>query len=55
MKSMIEGAVSSKEPQEDKLDDFGVPKIVVIGVGGAGCNCVNRIAHMGIQGAIGSH
>ncbi len=52
MKSMVEGAIEARtKTEEDKLDDFGTPKIIVIGVGGAGCNCVNRIAHMGVQGA----
>lgn len=52
MKSMVEGAIEARaKNEEDKLDDFGTPKIIVIGVGGAGCNCVNRIAHMGVQGA----
>jgi cell division protein FtsZ len=36
---------------EDKLEEFGSPKIMVIGIGGAGCNAVNRIANMGISGA----
>ncbi len=49
---MVEGAIEARtKTEEDKLDDFGTPKIIVIGVGGAGCNCVNRIAHMGVQGA----
>lgn len=52
MKSMVEGAIEARtKNEEDKLDDFGTPKIMVIGIGGAGCNCVNRIAHMGVQGA----
>jgi cell division protein FtsZ len=49
---MIEGAVkASRESKDDKIDDFGTPKIVVIGTGGAGCNTVNRIASMGVKGA----
>ncbi|MBU1931029.1 cell division protein FtsZ [Candidatus Micrarchaeota archaeon] len=51
MKSMVEGAVASRETEDDKLEEFGTPKILVVGVGGAGCNCVNRIATMGIRGA----
>ncbi|MBN2127200.1 MAG: cell division protein FtsZ [Candidatus Diapherotrites archaeon] len=37
---------------EDRLEEFGTPKIMVIGAGGAGCNAVNRIANMGISGAM---
>ncbi|MFA5358107.1 MAG: cell division protein FtsZ [archaeon] len=53
MKSIIENAIGGKSPKvfEDKLEEFGTPKIMVIGVGGAGCNAVNRIADMGVSGA----
>ena len=37
--------------EDSKLDEFGAPKIMVIGVGGAGCNAANRLANMGISGA----
>ncbi len=48
MKSIISDAVQAKQQMEsDKLDDFGTPKIMVVGVGGAGCNTVNRLANMG--------
>jgi len=33
------------------MEEFGTPKIMVIGCGGAGCNAVNRIANMNIAGA----
>ncbi len=51
MKSIIEGAVTGKAKVEEKLEEFGQPKIMVIGVGGGGSNAVNRIANMGIAGA----
>ena len=52
MKSIIEGAIrTDSEKVEDKLEEFGSPKIMVIGAGGAGCNAVNRLANMGITGA----
>jgi len=52
MKSIIEGAIKTdSEKVEDKLEEFGTPKIMVIGAGGAGCNAVNRLANMGITGA----
>jgi cell division protein FtsZ len=53
LKTLIESAVtkSAKATEDDKIEEFGTPKIMVIGVGGAGCNAVNRIANMGIAGA----
>ncbi|MBN2067779.1 MAG: cell division protein FtsZ [Candidatus Diapherotrites archaeon] len=42
---------SSSRTQDDKIEEFGTPKIMVVGVGGAGCNGVNRLANMGISGA----
>ncbi len=53
MKSLIEEAVGDQgsKDSEDKLSEFGTPKIMVIGAGGAGCNAVNRIANMGVSGA----
>lgn len=52
MKSIIENAVTTTtEKKEDKLEEFGAPKIMVVGAGGAGCNAVNRLANMSIAGA----
>lgn len=53
MKSLIENAVQKfgAAKEEDKLEDFSSPKIMVVGTGGAGCNAVNRLAGMGISGA----
>ncbi len=53
MKSLIENAVTKAgaAKEEDKLEDFSSPKIMVVGAGGAGCNAVNRLAGMGISGA----
>lgn len=51
MKSIVEGAVQNKVKVEEKLEEFGAPKIMVIGIGGGGSNAVNRIAKMGISGA----
>ena len=52
MKSIVENAVSKGDSKvEDKMEEFGAPKIMVIGAGGAGCNAVNRLANMGISGA----
>ncbi len=52
MKSIVEGARDKATPAADeRLEDFGSPKIMVIGCGGAGSNAVNRLANMGITGA----
>ncbi len=54
MRSMIDDAVKEgKQRSADnaQMDDFSVPKIMVIGAGGAGCNAVNRLASMNISGA----
>ncbi|MCR4335873.1 MAG: cell division protein FtsZ [archaeon] len=52
MKSIVENAITSENNKtEDRLEEFGTPKIMVIGAGGAGCNAVNRLANMGISGA----
>ena len=51
MKSIVEEAMHKTAKVEDKLEEFGAPKIMVIGAGGAGCNAVNRLANMGITGA----
>lgn len=34
------------------LEDDGMPKIVVAGVGGAGCNTINRLMRMGVKGTM---
>ncbi len=53
MKSIVENAVNTAaEKKDDKLEEFGTPKIMVIGAGGAGCNAVNRLANMGVAGAM---
>src|SRR3989344_1274978 len=52
MKSMVESVVTAtSEKREERSDEFGTPKIMVIGTGGAGCNAVNRLANMNIAGA----
>jgi len=51
MKSIIDDATSKNEKIEDRLEEFGSPKIMVVGAGGAGCNAVNRLANMGVTGA----
>ena len=53
MKSIIESATKRTTAIEEAKDfeEFGMPKIMVVGVGGAGCNAIDRISRMGIKGA----
>jgi len=54
IKSAKEGTTDSIEKEETKAkddDEFHTVRISVIGVGGAGCNCINRIANSGIKSA----
>ena len=52
VKSLISSAVHTDQKVENsKIEEFDAPKIMVIGCGGAGCNAVNRLAKMSIQGA----
>lgn len=54
MKSLVNNAVSAKSNSNadySKDGEFAAPKIMVIGVGGAGNNSVNRISAMGVAGA----
>jgi len=51
MKSIIENVVEKAKTNEDTLEEFGTPKIMVVGAGGGGCNTINRLANMGIAGA----
>ena len=32
-------------------DDFGIPRILIVGCGGAGGNTINRLKRMGLMGA----
>mgnify|MGYP001216118980 CR=1 FL=1 len=50
MDSLVREALS-KKADETKQELFETPRIVVGGVGGGGCNTVNRLARMGIRGA----
>jgi len=52
LKSLISSAVHTEQKSDNsKIQEFDTPKIMVIGCGGAGCNAVNRLAKMHIQGA----
>ncbi len=51
VKSLVEDALRKNVPTAQPVEEFGQPRIVVVGVGGAGNNIVNRIAQMGVKGA----
>ncbi len=51
MKSFIAKAQEfSRVEERFKEEDFFVPKIVVVGVGGSGCNTVDRLMNVGLNG-----
>jgi cell division protein FtsZ len=50
MDSLVKDALSHRA-DETKTELFETPRIVVAGVGGGGCNTINRLARMGIRGA----
>ncbi len=54
MKSLVSTAMSSStktQNAEANDEEFSAPRIMVIGCGGAGCNCTNRLSKMNISGA----
>ena len=60
MQSIVQDAMkfSEKEKEyrknsslDDEFDEFGQPRIMIIGCGGAGNNTVNRLYNIGIEGA----
>ena len=60
MQSIVQEAMkfSEKEKEyrknsssEEELEDFGQPRIMIVGCGGAGNNTVNRLYNIGIEGA----
>jgi cell division protein FtsZ len=55
MKTMVKNSVGvgvkEKTMAQEDVEEFGAPKIMVIGAGGAGCNSISRIAEMGVSGA----
>jgi cell division protein FtsZ len=50
METLIKNAISVKYEKID-YNEFGLPKIFVVGVGGAGCNSISRLSKLGIEGA----
>ncbi len=52
MQSLIGAAVGYTQDKEIKeFENFGEPKIVIVGCGGAGGNTVNRLHKIGVKGA----
>jgi len=51
--SALENAEAEKRDMDDVADDedFGDPRIVIVGAGGAGNNTVNRLYNIGVDGA----
>jgi Cell division GTPase len=50
----LENAEAEKRSLNDQMDeddDFGEPRIVIVGAGGAGNNTVNRLYNLGVNGA----
>jgi cell division protein FtsZ len=56
MQDIVESALENAELEkqrrdETELEEFGDPRIVVVGCGGAGNNTVNRLYNIGVEGA----
>ena len=59
MQSIVEEALRRCEmekqrpqvPQSDEEEEFGAPRILIIGCGGAGNNTINRLYNIGVEGA----
>ncbi len=53
MQDIVEDALrhAEEEERETNVEEFGDPRIVVVGCGGAGNNTVNRLYNMGVNGA----
>jgi len=59
MDDIVQDAVENKEQEDRKSNvdtatddnDFGEPRIVVVGCGGAGNNTINRLYNIGVDGA----
>ncbi len=61
MESFVQDALKMAEKEQqmkkvaagagEDMDDFGTPKIVVVGCGGGGNNTVNRLYNIGVAGA----
>ncbi len=51
MEDIVQEALENEEKERKEADEFGEPKIAVVGCGGAGNNTVNRLYNIGVEGA----
>lgn len=60
MQNIVQEALKNSEKEklvkknlqiEEMAEDFGDPRIVIVGCGGAGNNTINRLYNLGVQGA----
>ena len=56
MQGIVEDAMDHEEREKQKstdvpADEFGEPRIVIVGCGGAGNNTINRLYNIGVEGA----
>jgi cell division protein FtsZ len=57
MQDIVDSALENAEKEKrevdpsPQVDDFGDPRIVIIGAGGAGNNTINRLYNIGVDGA----
>jgi len=56
MQDIVQDALENEEEEKKQKqdisdDDFGDPRIVIVGAGGAGNNTVNRLYNIGVEGA----
>ena len=56
MQDIVNSALENAEAESRDMDgddagDFGDPRIVIVGAGGAGNNTVNRLYNIGVEGA----
>jgi len=56
MRDIVKEALERDEEEQEMMDDesvdgFGDPRIVIVGCGGAGNNTVNRLYNIGVEGA----
>jgi len=51
MKYGAPAAAATQVEKENDFEDFGEPKIIIVGCGGAGNNTINRLHKLGVKGA----
>ncbi|WP_338727342.1 cell division protein FtsZ [Haladaptatus sp. DJG-WS-42] len=58
MQDIVQSALENSEAEQQKRadasstgDEFGDPRIVIVGAGGAGNNTINRLYNIGVEGA----